>query len=56
MKLPKVPCLSVVAGDLAKQVQEVQVDVKNKLEKTNAKNKMEIDKHKRSSRLMLVMR
>ena len=33
-------------GD-AKQVQEVQEDVENKLEKANEKYKMEADKHRR---------
>ena len=37
VKLPKVLGLSATAGDLAKKVQEVQADVKNKLEKVNAK-------------------
>ena len=46
VKLPKVLGLSVATGDLAKQVQEVKEDVKNKLEKANAKYKMEADKHK----------
>ena len=46
LKLPKVLGLSVVASDLAKQVQEVQANVKNMLEKTNAKYKMETYKHR----------
>ena len=45
VKLPKVLSISVEAGDLAKQVQEVQADVKSKLKKVNAKYKMEADKH-----------
>ena len=45
VNLPKVPDLSVTTGDLANQVQEVQEDVKNKLEKANAKYKMEAYKH-----------
>ena len=47
VKLPKVLGLCVRVGDLAKQVQEVQADVKNKLQKANARYKMEVDKHRR---------
>ena len=47
VKLPKVPGLSVKIGDLGKQVQEVQEDVKNKLKKAKAKYKMEADKQRR---------
>ena len=47
VNLVKVLGFSVVTDDLAKQVQEVQADVKNKLEKANAKYKMEADKHRR---------
>ena len=36
----------MAAGDLAKQVQEVQADVRNKLEQANAKYKTEADKHR----------
>ena len=46
VKFPKALSLGVAAGDLAKQVQEVKVDVKNKLEKANAKYKMKVDKHR----------
>ena len=46
VKLPKVLGLSVAIGDLTKQVQEVQEDVKNKLKKANAKYKMEANKHR----------
>ena len=44
---PKVPSLSVPTIDLAKQFQEVQTDVKNKLEKSNAKYQMETNMHRR---------
>ena len=47
VKLPNVSGLSVATNDFEKQVQEVQADVKNKLEKANAKYKMEADKHRR---------
>ena len=46
VKLPKVLGLSVATGDLEKQVQEVQVDVKNKSKKANAKYNMEAHKHR----------
>ena len=55
VKLPKAPGLSVTVGDLTKQVQEVQAYVKNKLEKVNAKYKMEAVSIDGSSCLMLVM-
>ena len=47
VNLPKVPGLSIEVGDLEKQVQEVQSDVMNKLENTNAKYKVETDMHRR---------
>ena len=36
----------MVAGNLAKQVQKVHADVKNKLEEANAKYKTKVDKHR----------
>ena len=42
----KVPTLSVAAGDLENQVQEVQIDVNNKLEKANEKYKMKANTHR----------
>ena len=47
VNLVKVLGFSVVTDDLAKQVQEVQADVKNKLEKVNAKHKIKAYKHRR---------
>ena len=56
MNLPKIHGLHLVFGYLAKQVQEVQTDVKNKLENANAKYTMETDKQIWFKSLMLVMR
>ena len=47
VKLSKVSGVCVATSGLAKQVQEVQVDARNKLEKANAKYKMKVDKHRR---------
>ena len=47
VKLLKVPGFSVVASDLAKQVQVVQEDVKKKLHKVNEKYKVAVDKYRK---------
>ncbi|KAF2290708.1 hypothetical protein GH714_015111 [Hevea brasiliensis] len=47
IKLPKVLGLSVAVGNLAKQVQSVQGDVKKMLKKANAKYKEAVDRHRR---------
>lgn len=46
VKLPRIHSLCVAADDLVKQVQNMQVDVMNKLEKANVKHKTEAHKHR----------
>ncbi|GJU20929.1 transposon ty3-I gag-pol polyprotein [Tanacetum coccineum] len=47
IQLPKLPGHSITAQNMAERIESVQADVKEKLESSNAKYKVQSDKHRR---------